>query len=159
MIFDLDLVDADDWDVDALCAQVDPEMFFPEGPPSAIHSQVVAAQQVCADCPVKQKCARRALTSLSVSGVWAGVYMGSHALDRRYARERLEEIAGTTAPAPRAGGVRPPRGPFACAGSCGRSVRPMGRLLEEYPDTVSHHRKGMCGRCYREHELATAGVA
>lgn len=51
----------------ALCAQTDPELFFPEpgGSPAA-------AKKVCAACEVRPDCLALALSLGTVMGVWGG---------------------------------------------------------------------------------------
>jgi WhiB family transcriptional regulator, redox-sensing transcriptional regulator len=55
------------WFDDALCAQVDLEMFFPEKGESQ-----AAAKQVCALCPVTAKCLAYALENRVCEGIWGG---------------------------------------------------------------------------------------
>lgn len=52
---------------DALCAQVDTELFFPDkgGAPSP-------AKDICAACPVITQCRDYALADPSLWGVWGG---------------------------------------------------------------------------------------
>ena len=52
---------------DAVCVQVDPELFFPEK--SGDHA--TAAKTVCNSCPVIEECLSYALTNFEV-GVWGG---------------------------------------------------------------------------------------
>ncbi|AHB79585.1 WhiB family transcription factor [Mycobacterium phage Validus] len=57
------------WEADALCAQVDPAIFFPEQGGS-----VREARRVCARCPVLDECYERAMSfSTDQEGVWAGL--------------------------------------------------------------------------------------
>ncbi|NMH95419.1 WhiB family transcriptional regulator, partial [Pseudonocardia bannensis] len=57
---------ARDWRADALCAQVDPELFFPAAERGALYeAQVAAAKGVCAGCPVRVRCLEYALAALS----------------------------------------------------------------------------------------------
>ena len=56
-----------DWRHSALCAQTDPELFFPE---KATQSR--DARAVCARCPVRAECLTDALTHDRVYGVWGG---------------------------------------------------------------------------------------
>lgn len=56
------------WMVDALCAQVDPEIFFPEA-----RETNKAAKRVCAGCPVRTECLEYALSASHVWGVWGGL--------------------------------------------------------------------------------------
>lgn len=53
-----------DWQADALCAQTDPELFFPRGP-------AAQAKRICRACPVIAECLCYALSSpVVLSGVW-----------------------------------------------------------------------------------------
>jgi WhiB family redox-sensing transcriptional regulator len=68
---------------DALCARIDPEIFFPaKGAPSK------AAKQVCQACPVRSECLAEALENQVSSGVWGG-------LGIRERIRRLENRAST----------------------------------------------------------------
>lgn len=59
---------AANWRDDALCRQVDPEVWFPEkgGDNGA------AAKTVCAVCPVAAECLEFAVVTWQRSGVWGG---------------------------------------------------------------------------------------
>ena len=56
------------WVVDALCAQADPDVFFPE------HRGVNSAPavNVCRRCPVQQPCLEYALVTREAWGIWGG---------------------------------------------------------------------------------------
>ncbi len=55
------------WMTDAACAQVDPELFYPEkGDTGRV------AKQVCAACPVRAECLAFALARGERFGVWGG---------------------------------------------------------------------------------------
>ncbi|WP_022872295.1 WhiB family transcriptional regulator [Nesterenkonia alba] len=56
------------WQVDALCAQTDPEAFFPEKGGSTRD-----AKKVCAACTVKQECLDYALANDERFGIWGGL--------------------------------------------------------------------------------------
>lgn len=56
------------WQVDALCAQTDPEAFFPEKGGSTRD-----AKKVCAACTVKQECLDYALSNDERFGIWGGL--------------------------------------------------------------------------------------
>ncbi|MGW4467503.1 WhiB family transcriptional regulator [Micromonospora sp. NPDC004704] len=62
------LIDQPEWQQDALCAQTDPEAFYPDkgGNPSP-------AKQVCAGCQVRGECLEYALTRGERFGVWGGL--------------------------------------------------------------------------------------
>jgi WhiB family redox-sensing transcriptional regulator len=57
-----------DWIADALCAQVDGELFFPEK-----GGDVRAAKAVCGNCPVTAPCLDWALTTGQRNGVYGGL--------------------------------------------------------------------------------------
>jgi len=57
-----------DWTRDALCAQIDPEMFFPEKGGSSRQ-----ARQVCGSCPVRTDCLDAALANNERFGIWGGL--------------------------------------------------------------------------------------
>lgn len=57
-----------DWASSALCAETDPEIFFPEKGQSP-----KLAQSVCRNCPVRQECLSHALDTHEGFGIWGGV--------------------------------------------------------------------------------------
>lgn len=63
---------APDWS-QAVCAQTDPDLFFPDGVGNAITSQVKQAKKICAGCPVKAACLDWAIETGQVGGVWGGL--------------------------------------------------------------------------------------
>ncbi|ASR85937.1 WhiB family transcription factor [Mycobacterium Phage Niklas] len=74
------------WEADALCAQVDPEIFFPEQGGS-----VREAKRVCGRCPVTDECLDRALSLPSnPTGVWGGTTERER---RRMIRNARQEVA------------------------------------------------------------------
>ena len=68
-----------DWMTDAECAQIDPELHFPEKGGS-----VKSVKSVCAACPVTARCLEYALANDERFGVWGGL----SELDRRKLRRR-----------------------------------------------------------------------
>lgn len=63
------LVDSEaSWKDHALCAQTDPEAFFPEKGGSTRE-----AKRVCAQCPVRARCLEAALANQEPHGVWGGM--------------------------------------------------------------------------------------
>jgi len=56
------------WQERALCAQTDPEAFFPEKGGSTRD-----AKKVCTSCDVKQECLEYALTNDERFGIWGGL--------------------------------------------------------------------------------------
>jgi hypothetical protein len=58
------------WHRRAACASADPDLFFP---PQGDRWTVLNAKQVCAGCPVRQRCADEAIDDDSLHGVWGGL--------------------------------------------------------------------------------------
>ena len=56
------------WQADALCAQVDPEAFFPEKGGSTRD-----AKKICASCEVRAECLEWALENDERFGIWGGL--------------------------------------------------------------------------------------
>ncbi len=56
------------WQEQALCAQTDPEAFFPEKGGSTRE-----AKRICVGCDVKQECLEFALTNDERFGIWGGL--------------------------------------------------------------------------------------
>jgi WhiB family redox-sensing transcriptional regulator len=74
------------WRELALCAETDPEFFFPEGPATTVNRARKKAAQVCARCPVKLECYEFAFSQKDIHhGIWGGVEAGEI---RRHARQR-----------------------------------------------------------------------
>ncbi|MBF6333549.1 WhiB family transcriptional regulator [Nocardia transvalensis] len=63
------LVDDDDeyWQEFAVCAQTDPELFFPDK-----NDSTRPAKRICAVCPVEDRCLQYALEHGIRFGVWGG---------------------------------------------------------------------------------------
>lgn len=57
-----------DWALEALCAQTDPEIFFPEKGGSN-----KATKRICQRCPVAAECLDYALENNEMFGVWGGL--------------------------------------------------------------------------------------
>lgn len=55
------------WRRDALCAQTDPEAFFPDD------GNVADAKRMCARCCVRESCLSHALSANEPFGVWGGL--------------------------------------------------------------------------------------
>ena len=68
------------WQEFALCAQTDPEAFFPEKGGSTRE-----AKMVCAACEVRDECREYALANDERHGIWGGL---SERERKRYRRER-----------------------------------------------------------------------
>ena len=74
-----------DWSVDALCAQVGGEMFFPHPRDAAA---IRAAKRICADCLVRAECLNEALAAEANP---PGVCGGTSELERRRIRRAIKE--------------------------------------------------------------------
>jgi WhiB family redox-sensing transcriptional regulator len=64
----LDGLDQQEWQERALCAQTDPEAFFPEKGGSTRE-----AKRICAGCEVRAECLEYALTFDERFGIWGGL--------------------------------------------------------------------------------------
>ncbi len=73
--------DSQDWHGKALCAQTDPEAFFPEKGGSTRD-----AKKICVGCEVRSECLSYALANDERFGIWGG-------LSERE-RRRLKRLAG-----------------------------------------------------------------
>lgn len=74
------------WQRDAACRDLDPDLFFPEGMLGGALRQVKEAKLVCGGCPVRVPCLRWALTSGQDAGIWGGL---TEAERRRLGRSSL----------------------------------------------------------------------
>jgi WhiB family transcriptional regulator, redox-sensing transcriptional regulator len=81
-----------DWRLDAACAQVDPELFFPE--PGQV-PQAAAAKQVCAGCAVRGPCLEAALHGPQAREDHSGIFAGTTARERVALRGRASMAEGT----------------------------------------------------------------
>ena len=61
-------VDAQSWQEQALCAETDPEAFFPEKGGSTRE-----AKKICTGCEVKAECLEYALSNDERFGIWGGL--------------------------------------------------------------------------------------
>lgn len=73
-----------DWTELALCAQTDPELFFPEK-----GGAIRAAKRICAGCPVRAECLADALAHDERFGVWGGLSERERRALRRPGRGQL----------------------------------------------------------------------
>jgi len=70
-----------EWVSDALCAQTDPEVFYPQ-----VGGSTRRAKSVCAACPVLAECRNYALATGELDGVWGGLSENDRRRIRRQAR-------------------------------------------------------------------------
>ncbi|WP_405136622.1 WhiB family transcriptional regulator [Nocardia sp. NBC_01388] len=71
---------SESWRRHAVCAEIDPELFFPDVGDSARD-----AKRICCACDVREECLNFAVAYRQRFGIWGGMTL----------RERLEYIAGT----------------------------------------------------------------
>ncbi|HEV2824818.1 MAG TPA: WhiB family transcriptional regulator [Actinomycetota bacterium] len=81
-----------DWRLEAACATVDPELFFPE-PGQA--PQAAAAKAICAGCAVRGPCLEAALHGPQAHHDHSGIFAGTTASDRVRLRGRASMAQGT----------------------------------------------------------------
>ena len=98
-LFLLDGDDADDagWQERALCAQTDPEAFFPEKGGSTRE-----AKKVCLTCDVRTECLESALMNDERFGIWGGLSERERRKLKKSAASsrRIERVPGPLARAP-----------------------------------------------------------
>ncbi|MGX1758613.1 WhiB family transcriptional regulator [Streptomyces lydicus] len=83
-----------DWRHDAVCREVDPEIFFPVGNTGPALLQIEEAKAVCRRCPVMGQCLQWALESRQDTGVWGGMSEEERrAMRRRAARNRARSAS------------------------------------------------------------------
>ncbi len=76
---------AAEWRLDALCAETDPEAFFPEKGGSTRD-----AKRVCTGCPVRAQCLEFALANDERFGIWGGL---SERERRRLRLQRRDQLS------------------------------------------------------------------
>jgi Transcription factor WhiB len=81
-----------DWRLDAACADVDPELFFPE---TGQVPQAAAAKAVCAGCAVRGPCLEAALHGPQAREDRTGIFAGTTARQRVALRGRASMAEGT----------------------------------------------------------------
>lgn len=59
------------FDGSQICAQTDPELFFPETHSNS-RLQIAMARRLCASCEFKEPCLEYAVKNSTVLGIWAG---------------------------------------------------------------------------------------
>lgn len=74
------------WVMDALCAQTDAEVFFPETASPETASPAPAARAVCGRCRVAAECLIYALARNERFGIWGGT--------NRHDRRRIRGLMG-----------------------------------------------------------------
>ncbi|MCZ3387440.1 MAG: WhiB family transcriptional regulator [Actinomycetia bacterium] len=80
------------WDVEAGCQSIDPEVFFPDRPAD----RAAAAKAICRGCPVRTQCLEFAIDARLDHGVWGGL-TGAERRSLRRSRQRRARRAATAA--------------------------------------------------------------
>lgn len=80
------------WIDDALCAQTDPEIFFP-----AKGMATQAAIRICRACPARPQCLAEALDTATSRGLWGGMTSKQRAAERKRRNTQTHEIGFTAA--------------------------------------------------------------
>lgn len=79
-----------DWRAAGACLSADPELFFPIATGTVAARQIMKAQQICANCQVRQQCLDFAMRTGEVHGVWGGTTPEERIRFRRqHARRRI----------------------------------------------------------------------
>jgi len=82
------------FDGSQVCAQVDPELFFPETPADSIINMRFI-RPICGSCAFKDPCLDYALNDPELQGVWAGTTVR----DRQILRRNIKRKANMRKPA------------------------------------------------------------
>jgi WhiB family transcriptional regulator, redox-sensing transcriptional regulator len=93
-----------DWRIDAVCRDLNPEIFFPIGVTGQAIDQIAAAKSHCATCPAQDQCLEFAVTTNQEYGVWGGTtederrVLRRHwrAENRRSSRRRSSQVTATS---------------------------------------------------------------
>lgn len=72
------LFPVEEWRKLALCAQADPDLFFPDR-----GERAPEAKQMCRRCPVQSECLEYALGDRSLEGIWGGFSAAERRILRR----------------------------------------------------------------------------
>ena len=79
------------FDGSQVCAQTDPEIFFPELDKGS-RLTINIARKLCESCEFKAPCLEYAMSDLSIEGIWAGTTLGQRE-DLRAHRNKLKLTA------------------------------------------------------------------
>lgn len=69
-VYSESFIPSEPWRVEAACAQVDPDLFFPT---KGDHESARAAREVCAGCSAIADCLAYALEHREKDGIWGGL--------------------------------------------------------------------------------------
>lgn len=83
-----------DWREDAVCRDLNPELFFPIGVTGQAVDQIEIAKMYCSSCPSKDQCLEFAVTTNQEYGVWGGTTEDERRVLRRQWRAANRRTAG-----------------------------------------------------------------
>ena len=137
------------WRADALCVQVDPDLFFPETDRgTAFDRQVTAAKRVCAGCPVRTQCLDYALRVLP-EGIAGGTTPAErNALRRQRGLELVDTRLGLLPPDGQR--ERAAAGRRAAAAGMRRRSEPGGNGADLLASPRGHNQGGRADRGVRD---------
>lgn len=151
------MISTTDWRSRAACRDRDPRHFDLDYLPRAGKGRREAAARACEGCPVDVKlaCARSALAHRA-----EGVVVAGRAVDSRRDRIRLAQHIGDEDS--RAASGRPRNESLHeisdCL-TCGRTMRPVRALAEDYPGLVGRRSAVLCSGCDRRRLRSEAARA
>lgn len=76
---------AKEWMTDALCAQTDPDAFFPE-----LGESPQPGKRICGECDVRPECLAWAIRNREQHGIWGGMSLEER---RRFTRQARDSMA------------------------------------------------------------------
>lgn len=80
------------WDEEASCRSVDPEVFFPDRQ----EDHATMAKAICRGCPVRMQCLQLALDARLDHGVWGGMTEHERRSLRRSRQRRARRLAAAS---------------------------------------------------------------
>lgn len=84
------------WVGSARCVGIDPELFFPMGPPRFVMTRTADAKAICLQCAVRAECLEWSLRTAQDAGVWGGLDED----ERREIRRQRRRVGGLASVAP-----------------------------------------------------------
>lgn len=123
------LIDPEPWVQQALCAESDPEAFFPEKGGSTM-----PAKAVCSRCDVQAECLAYALRTRQSQGIWGGLAVRERAALLRGDSPQLRGVARTNRVQKM---LDEGWGVPEIAASCGVSVKTIEREIERLQDEAA----------------------
>ena len=74
------------FDGSQVCAQVDPELFFPDNPAESVINMKLV-KPLCKSCEFQTECLEYALSNRELLGIWAGTTEKDRARLRRFGKK------------------------------------------------------------------------